>query len=73
MTSKTVTAFIEGLSILTKYMKDGDNQSYFLGAEHDQIWIYTEESPGQLTADGQRLDQLGFFYDDDIECWSYYT
>jgi len=71
---RSVTNFIEALTILARYMEKGVDTQYFIESAHDQIWISTNDgNPGVLTKDGQRLDELGFFYDESVGSWSQYT
>jgi hypothetical protein len=71
---KSVSGFIEALSILSQYMKEGPKTSYFLGAEHDILYVYTEAGlPLPSTDEGRRLQDLGFHVDNDVEGWAYYT
>lgn len=53
--------FIKALAILGKYLKDGMDTKYFLGAEHDVIYFYVgiEELP-EDSDDGKALVELGF-------------
>ena len=73
--AKSVLGFIQGLSLfLQQFMKHGADTKYFLGAEHDVIYIYTEGGkPDEECAEGLRLSELGFHYDEDVEGWAYYT
>jgi hypothetical protein len=78
--AKNVLGFIQGLNLLAPYMKEGVNTTYFLGAEHDIIYIYTESTyeedvergyPKEDSPDGLRLSELGFHYDE--YGWAYFT
>ncbi len=72
--AKSVLGFIDGLNILAPHMELGVDSKYFLGSEHDNIYIYTEEgAPAEESAEGLRLSELGFHYDEDVEGWAYYT
>jgi hypothetical protein len=62
--AKTVEGFVIGLHILCKYMDDRLNQKFFLGAEHDIIYIYAEK-PEEGSHDGLRLSELGFHYEEE--------
>ena len=59
----------EGLEILLKYnCKDKD-----FSAEHDQVWAGGPE-PSELSAeDSAALDGLGWFWDEEFECWSHFA
>ena|ERR1700688_3260848 len=79
--AKSVFGFIKGLYLLAPYMKEAENTKFFLGAEHDVIYIYTESlngpledekgSPKEDSPDGLALSELGFHYGD--YGWEYYT
>lgn len=71
-TAKGAAGFIEALHIFAKYWKDGINNSYFMGAEHDILYIYDSDIP-EDSDDGRRLEALGFHRDDDLEGWAYFT
>jgi len=71
--AKTVNGFIEALEILARYMKDGKERKFFCGAEHDEIYFYTENGPDELSDDGVRLSELGFHFEEDAEGWVYFT
>lgn len=60
---------LEGLQILKDYAGDDD-----VAAEHDIIYFGTIEDPTEVNPeDVKKLDDLGFFYDDDLKCWCCYT
>lgn len=70
--AQTVDGFVEGLKILSQYMKDGMSQSYFCGGEHDIIHIFVgldECEPDSIN--GQILRSLGFHTENDG--WAYFT
>lgn len=71
--AKSVLGFIEGLNILSKYMKNQRSTKYFCGAEHDVLYIYTEEerTPSEDSSEGIRLSELGFHMEGDG--WAYFT
>ena len=72
--AKSVVGFIKGLNLLAKHMEDGVDTKFFLGAEHDVIYVYTEEGePKKDSLDGIGLSELGFHYDEDVEGWAYFT
>ena len=61
---------IEGLEILKDY-PTGDG---WMAAEHDIIWTGCEENPENMNPeDVKKLDELGFFWDDELDCWACYT
>lgn len=60
---------LEGLLILKDYAGDDE-----VAAEHDQIWFGTTEKPDEMNdEDVKKLKELGFYWDDEFECWSYLT
>jgi hypothetical protein len=71
--SNTVDGFARGLYILSKYMKENSNTKYFCGAEHDIIYIYTENAPDPESPEGLRLSELGFHWNEDCEGYAYFT
>jgi len=71
--AKTVDGFARGLFILSKYMKDDTSTKYFCGAEHDIIYIYTENPPDAESEEGLRLSELGFHWNEDCEGYAWFT
>lgn len=69
--SKSVKGFIEALGIFAKHYEKGDAKKYFMGAEHDELFIYDTEEITEDSEDGKRLEALGFHYNG--EGWSYFT
>ena len=58
---------IEALQILIKY----GNPKYPTHCEHDALYIVGIEPEDVSTEDTKRLDELGFFIDDELICQSY--
>lgn len=72
--AKSVEGFIEGLGILAKHMEDGLAETFFCGAEHDELFIYVSgEALPEESEDGLALVRLGFHYSEDADSWSYFT
>lgn len=61
------SSFIEGVSIIGKYMPKDKKNSYDLHAEHDQIWFCSYDIVTDKK-DIERLEELGWFEDEDS--WS---
>lgn len=62
---------LEGLQILSKYGPKGD-----FSAGHDQIWAGDENDKSvtdMSEKDRKRMEELGWFIDDDFECWSHFA
>lgn len=64
--------FIEGLTILSKYLTNGMEELDFCTATHDQIWFFVYEDDNVSEEDSDKLELLGFSQDDNYG-WSYYT
>jgi hypothetical protein len=69
--AKSVGAFIEALGIFAKHYDGGMDKSFFMGAEHDELFIYDSDTISEESEDGQRLNALGFHYNG--EGWSFFT
>lgn len=70
--AKTIEGFIVGLTLLSKYMKDGMKETCALGGEHDVIWFsVSTEQLLEESEDGKLLVCLGFHTEDDT--WQYFT
>jgi hypothetical protein len=71
--SRTLAGFIAALEIFAKHTEKGLEQKYFLGGEHDVIYIYvsSEDCPDN-SADGNKLVSLGWRVDTDTGNWMYY-
>lgn len=68
---RSISNFIKGLEILSKYFDDGLEETYFLGAEHDVIYIYVDlEDLPEDSDDGKLLIEYGFHTG---EGWEYFT
>ena len=58
----------EGLDILSKYNEDGD-----FAAEHDQIFVGDNAEDMKISKDDlKELDKLGWFIDEEFDCWSHF-
>lgn len=69
----TIENFCKGLQILSQTFPKGMQESYFLGAEHDIIYIYLGDVEYEFTNDEiQRLEKYGF-HENDVGGWSYFT
>jgi hypothetical protein len=72
--AQTIKGFIEALNIFAKYTDKGIDESFFCGAEHDELYMYVElEKLSTKSEDGKRLLQLGFHADKESGNWAYYT
>ena len=69
--SKSVGAVIEALGIFAKHYEKGLDKRFFLGAEHDEIFVYESHGILENSDDGKRLSELGFHYNGDG--WSFFT
>lgn len=70
--ANTVEGVIAGLTILSKYMEKGMQESFFCGGEHDIIHIYVgDDALAEDSEDGQALIRLGFRVEDGG--WAYFT
>lgn len=69
--SKSVASVIEALQIFSKYYAKGLDQRFFIGAEHDELFIYDSYAIPEDSEDGKRLNALGFHWNG--EGWSYFT
>lgn len=68
MTDK-LDRFVQGALLIL----ERDPQSDIV-AEHDQIWVGHERGRDTWTAEEQTLlDELGFFWEEDVESWSFLT
>ena|ERR1700676_1323900 len=72
--AKSIKGFIDALYILAPYMKLGVDTKYSFGAEHDSLYVYTEDGkPEEESPEGLRLSELGFHWNEESEGWAYYT
>lgn len=71
---RNIENFIAGVTILSEYYKDGLKESYFMEAEHDEVFFHItlDEIPVK-SKNGRKLIDLGFSPDDDIDVWKYST
>lgn len=67
----TAKQVIEGLQILSRY---GDPQEHDICAEHDIIYACPGVGPKDpSTEELQRLEDLGWFWDDQVDSWARFT
>jgi len=59
---------IEALTIFVKY--DTERPFAPTHCEHDRIWVHAAKQKDIPQEDADRLEELGFFWDDNIGCWS---
>ena len=62
---------IEALIIFRKYLSN-TNRLCPLHCEHDELTVCDVHASDVSMADGQRLSELGFFADDDDDCFKSY-
>jgi len=63
-----VRAVHEGLGILLEYAQQNENSNFSVG--HDEIHASGPPVTELDKNDVQRLDELGWFWNDEFECWS---
>lgn len=64
-----VSEMSEAIAIIVKY-----DPGCYVEAQHDQLWCgATDKLKDADPADLKRLDELGWFEDDDCDYWSHYT
>lgn len=59
---------IEALTIFLKYLED-KNSHIATHCEHDELWIVEVGRSDVSAKDHARLDELGFFYDEDDDSY----
>jgi hypothetical protein len=60
---------IEALTIFMKYLED-ENDFSPTGCEHDVLYIMSVGEDEVSQADCMRLDELGFFWNNEYDCWA---
>jgi len=61
---------LEGLKILDKYTPEGRGD---FAAEHDQIWAGIDADDMDISEeDLEKLDDLGWFLDEEFDSWSHF-
>jgi len=59
---------LKGLLIFSKYSKNGD-----FAAEHDQIWAGPDAEKMEISKEDLiKLDELGWWIDEDFDSWSHF-
>ena len=66
----SIGGFIEGLTILSKYIEGGRDAPFKLGAEHDSILVYAGDAV--TPKDRDALAELGFSQNGGFG-WEYFT
>lgn len=69
--AKSIGGLIESFHIFAKFAEKGYQAAYILNAEHDII--YGPENPPRATLEGQRLEALGWHWEEDVESWAMFT
>jgi len=64
-----MAALIEALTILGKYQHGNKWPTH---CEHDVLYIMYVEKDAPTPEERARLDELGFGWSDEVECWSSY-
>ncbi len=61
---------IEALSIFIKY-----KPNLYIEGQHDVVFVDLDEETDDRISDEDRdrLDQLGWFWSDEGDCWSHFT
>jgi hypothetical protein len=69
---KSIAGFIAALEIFARYTDRAMEETYFLGAEYDIIYIYVDpDKCPEDSEDGNKLVSLGWHVDD--VGWGYFT
>jgi hypothetical protein len=72
--AKTMRGFIRALSIFSEHLEHGASAKYFMGAEHDILYVYVSvQQIPPSSANGKELLSLGWHPEDDSEDWAYFT
>lgn len=66
----TLSTLLEGMQILNKYMGKVEGEC---AAEHDIIYLPGPSKEELSAEDAKRLDDLGFFFDDQYDSWARFT
>jgi hypothetical protein len=61
----TIRELADGLAILRKYDPDGD-----VAAEHDIVYAGHAEDFTLTADDASRMEELGWFVDDEYDSWA---
>ena len=72
MKKYSAEAFIKALTILSKDFENGLEESFFFGAEHDQIFIWTKDEYEFSDEELSFLEEEGFSRHENGG-WSYFT
>ena len=67
-----VKTIANGLIVLLKYPVSGDERDD-ITAEHDIIYAGGVEPGKMIPEDRKALDELGWEWDEDLECWWRYV
>ncbi len=59
---------LEGLIILKKYVANGS-----FSAEHDEIYAGGDGQENMTEEDKKKMDELGWFFDEDNDSWTHFT
>jgi len=65
------SSVLEGLKILAKYLPDTDG--YYVGAEHDELYVYEVKTDEITEEDRKRLEELGWDQGEDEGVWERYV
>lgn len=66
--------FIEGLKIMAPHYPKGMDTDFFMEAQHDVVYFHvTDINIPEDSEDGKRLEELGFHYAEDADCWAKFT
>jgi hypothetical protein len=68
----TIEQLILALNIFAAHVEGGLQHSFLLDADHDIIYAGADSNDlPETSEDGKKLMALGWFFDDDIDCWCY--
>ena len=69
----TMQDIADGFAVLSKYEKEG-MQAHIGGASHDIIFGSTAFTPEGMSAeDVAKLDELGWHWSDEYDCWCHFV
>lgn len=67
------TKILEGMKILSKWDMTFD-VDFEVGVGHDQLWAGSNESSGKMSlGDKKKLEDFGWFIDEEYESWSIFV
>jgi len=70
----SIGAVIQGLQLVAKYCEHGEETQFAVEGEHEILYARSDKGKDEWSEeDSKRMEELGWHWNDDGECWARHT